>query len=189
MERGKWPEDLKKDDATITKTPSNPVSVSWILLVIGTCIHFLGQENKFNYAVATQDRSLAQQLNAIPGVPLVQIHQSVYVMSPPSEATLNKAKQVIHHSLSIRLKYKRICQNLLKKLKKPLQFQFNYPKREKRVQILCLVKRRKIKQFDWSIMVDYDPQEKELVRRLDLRLVPMLIFLYFSYCIVMGIMG
>jgi U3 small nucleolar RNA-associated protein 23 len=59
----------------------------------------LGQENKFNYCVASLDVALRQQLRNVPGVPLMYIRRSVLIMEPPSSVTLEHAKKVSNDCL------------------------------------------------------------------------------------------
>lgn len=59
------------------------------------CIkEIIGESNKFNYAVATQDAELRAHLRKIRGVPLLYINKSVLILEPPSHATLEFIKKV-----------------------------------------------------------------------------------------------
>ncbi|KAJ3045520.1 hypothetical protein HDV00_009175 [Rhizophlyctis rosea] len=54
----------------------------------------IGETNKFNYCVATQDTGLRAQLRNIPGTPLIYINKGVTILEPPSHATLDAIKQM-----------------------------------------------------------------------------------------------
>ncbi len=54
----------------------------------------IGEENRLRYCVATQDKALRSQLRRIPGIPLVYINKSVFILEPPSHTTMLKAEQV-----------------------------------------------------------------------------------------------
>lgn len=48
----------------------------------------IGTENKLKFGVATQDKKLRRELAQVPGVPLIYINRSVYILEPPSAKTL-----------------------------------------------------------------------------------------------------
>ncbi|KAI8806568.1 Fcf1-domain-containing protein [Cladochytrium replicatum] len=50
----------------------------------------IGEENQFNYCVATQDIELRRHFRKVPGVPLVYINKSVFILEPVSTATERK---------------------------------------------------------------------------------------------------
>ena len=54
----------------------------------------IGSDNKHRFAVATLDKSLRVDLAEIPGVPLLYINKSVYILEPPSGATLGKSLEI-----------------------------------------------------------------------------------------------
>ncbi|CAG8563120.1 9444_t:CDS:2 [Paraglomus brasilianum] len=54
----------------------------------------IGSENQHRYCIATQNRNLREQLRAIPGVPLIYINRTVLILEPPSNATLEKAREI-----------------------------------------------------------------------------------------------
>ncbi|KAJ3161073.1 hypothetical protein HDU86_007692 [Geranomyces michiganensis] len=61
------------------------------------CItEIIGEKNKHNYCVATQDTSLRRTLAAVPGTPLIYINRSVVILEPPSGATINRVKEIEH---------------------------------------------------------------------------------------------
>ena len=54
----------------------------------------MGDDNLYNYIVATQDKELRSELRQIPGVPLLYINKSVVIFEPPSPATMQKSLQI-----------------------------------------------------------------------------------------------
>ncbi|KAJ3215825.1 Small subunit processome component [Clydaea vesicula] len=54
----------------------------------------LGEENKFRYCVATQDKNLRSILRKIPGTPLIYINKSVMILEPTSPATTKRAEEL-----------------------------------------------------------------------------------------------
>ncbi|KAM0746750.1 Fcf1-domain-containing protein, partial [Meredithblackwellia eburnea MCA 4105] len=53
-----------------------------------------GTDNKHRYVVATQSPELRQTLRGIPGVPIIYLSRSVVLLEAPSNATLNRKKQM-----------------------------------------------------------------------------------------------
>ncbi|KAG9289184.1 hypothetical protein G9A89_022493 [Geosiphon pyriformis] len=54
----------------------------------------IGTHNEHRYCVATQNRRLREKLRHIPGLPLLYINRTVLIIEPPSNSTLEKAKQI-----------------------------------------------------------------------------------------------
>ncbi|KAI9100409.1 Fcf1-domain-containing protein [Phlyctochytrium arcticum] len=54
----------------------------------------IGPHNQHRYGVATQELALRSHLRNIPGTPLVYINNSVIILEPPSNATMDKIKEM-----------------------------------------------------------------------------------------------
>ncbi|KAG0048566.1 hypothetical protein BGZ83_006474 [Gryganskiella cystojenkinii] len=54
----------------------------------------IGSSNPHNYVVASQSKKLRSQFAQIPGVPLLYINRSNLILEPPSEASLNRSKNI-----------------------------------------------------------------------------------------------
>lgn len=52
-----------------------------------------GDENKYNYCIATQDADLRESLRLIPGTPLVYANKSVVILEPLSESSRLKIRE------------------------------------------------------------------------------------------------
>lgn len=60
----------------------------------------IGETNKHRYVVASQLQPLRAKLRTVPGVPLVHIKQTVLVLEPPSDVTLQQKLRDEQSSLS-----------------------------------------------------------------------------------------
>ncbi|KAI8823059.1 Fcf1-domain-containing protein [Fimicolochytrium jonesii] len=71
-----------------THPPHAPVAAAQCIAEI------IGETNKHNYCVATQDLPLRSKLRKIPGTPLIYINKSVVILEPPSLATTEWVKEM-----------------------------------------------------------------------------------------------
>lgn len=60
----------------------------------------IGKDNRLRFAVATQDKQLRVDLGQIAGVPLIYINRSVYILEPPSDATIMKSDDLENKKLN-----------------------------------------------------------------------------------------
>lgn len=59
------------------------------------CIsQIISNSNPHNYVVASQSKKLRSKFGQIPGVPLLYINRANLILEPPSEASMNKCKQI-----------------------------------------------------------------------------------------------
>ncbi|KAJ3326002.1 WD repeat-containing protein 34 [Boothiomyces sp. JEL0866] len=99
------------------------------------CIkEIIGESNKNNYCVASQDVELRRHFGKIPGIPLVYINKSVIILEPPSKATLERSKE---------LEIQKIQPDLPKKRK--LEEEPEAPKKKKKEPNPLSVKKKKPK--------------------------------------------
>lgn len=54
----------------------------------------ISNSNPHNYVVASQSKKLRSKFGQIPGVPLLYINRANLILEPPSEASMNKCKQI-----------------------------------------------------------------------------------------------
>ncbi|KAG9061705.1 hypothetical protein KI688_006854 [Linnemannia hyalina] len=54
----------------------------------------ISNSNPHNYVVASQSKKLRSKFAQVPGVPLLYINRSNLILEPPSEASMNKCKQI-----------------------------------------------------------------------------------------------
>ncbi|KAJ3314228.1 WD repeat-containing protein 34 [Boothiomyces sp. JEL0838] len=99
------------------------------------CIkEIIGDTNKNNYCVASQDVELRRHLGKIPGIPLVYINKSVIILEPPSKASLERSKE---------LEIQKVQPDLPKKRK--LEEEPQAPKKKKKEPNPLSVKKKKPK--------------------------------------------
>ncbi|KAI9140173.1 Fcf1-domain-containing protein [Paraphysoderma sedebokerense] len=92
------------------------------------CIkELIGESNKHNYVVATQDPHLRSELRSIPGVPLLYLSNSILVLEPHSPATLLKANKVENGKVQVSEVEKKLLQKIA-----PLEKKENLKKPKKR---------------------------------------------------------
>ena len=54
----------------------------------------MGDQNRYNYCVATQAPALRKQLRKVPGVPILFEKRSIILLEPPSEASVGRRAEV-----------------------------------------------------------------------------------------------
>ncbi|KAG0377971.1 hypothetical protein BGX24_005060 [Mortierella sp. AD032] len=54
----------------------------------------ISNSNPHNYVVASQSKKLRSQFAQVPGVPLLYINRANLILEPPSDASMNKSKQI-----------------------------------------------------------------------------------------------
>ncbi|KAF9146689.1 hypothetical protein BG015_011519 [Linnemannia schmuckeri] len=54
----------------------------------------ISTSNPHNYVVASQSKKLRSKFGQVPGVPLLYINRSNLILEPPSEASMNKCKEI-----------------------------------------------------------------------------------------------
>jgi U3 small nucleolar RNA-associated protein 23 len=96
----------------------------------------IGEENKLKFAVATQDKQLRRELSKTPGVPLIYINRSVYILEPCSASSMEFLEKKEVEKLSKNVE--QTCQNSsvqekLQKKKRKEPNPLSVKKKEKRL--------------------------------------------------------
>ncbi|KAJ1955024.1 hypothetical protein GGI12_005659 [Dipsacomyces acuminosporus] len=80
------------------------------------CIkEIMGDENKFNYCVAVQDKDLRDRLRRIPGVPLIHIQRSVVLLEHVQDSSKEINKQQIQEKLGVTKAERMLLKSIKKK--------------------------------------------------------------------------
>ncbi|KAJ3327052.1 Small subunit processome component [Blyttiomyces sp. JEL0837] len=80
----------------------------------------IGEDNKHKYGVATQDAALRSSLRQVPGVPLVYITSSAFILEPLSYATQDKIKEIEKGKLAPKVFEQKTLEKLAPKEPEPL---------------------------------------------------------------------